>query len=47
MKMSEKNNFRIFFSSLAWELLEGEGGGGELDSELRPKSQKIILEEMG
>ena len=22
-------------------------GGGELDSELRPKSQKIILEEMG
>ena len=46
MKMNEKNNFRIFFSSLAWELLEGEGGG-ELDSELRPKSQKIILEEMG
>ena len=22
-------------------------GGGELDSKLRPKSQKIILEEMG
>ena len=31
MKMNEKNNFRIFFSSLAWELLEGgEGGGGNL-----------------
>ena len=28
MKMNEKNNFRIFFSSLAWELLEGGGGGG-------------------
>ena len=30
MKMNEKNNFRIFFSSLAWELLEGGGGGGNL-----------------